>query len=250
MFGHTNGDPGRFGMHVYADGRVIWGAGRSVDRPIEQRLTPAGVDLVVAEMLSTGLFARDLDLLSAHGLTFGDVRVRNGDGFVRVTWGDISDNGTQPSVPTEEQANALKQLDARLEDGRRGSPPMRGRPGDAAVRPVPIRVRYEAEPGVGLDRVVVAPRGDEHRLRPLERTHERIGSVRPVRDRVRHLVPTVTTEQARELGRLLEDAGVRLIDGASAPVYGRRVNGLPPSHVGISFSPVLPDGIRTDRLGR
>ena len=40
-------------------------AGRSATGFIEQRLTPAGVDLVVAEMLSTGLFARCISTFSA-----------------------------------------------------------------------------------------------------------------------------------------------------------------------------------------
>jgi hypothetical protein len=246
MFGHTFGDPGRFGMNVYADGRVIWE--RLVVPPtglIEQRLTPAGVDLVVAEMLSTGLFARDLDLLSAHGLTFGDVRVRNGDGFVRVTWGDIIDNGAQPSVPTEGQANALKQLDARLEDLTSWLPADAW--ADPELRPyVPSRYRvcYEAEPGVGLDRVLSSlPEGIEHRLRPLERTHERIDRYGPYGTGFEIWCSTVTTEQARELGRLLEDAGVRLIDGGSAPVYQTSERATSEPRVGISFSPVLPDGV-------
>lgn len=65
VFGHTPGDPGRFGLSVYADGRVIWQrlgnveVNQSSTGWIEQRLTPEGVALVLDEVLSTGFFHGD-----------------------------------------------------------------------------------------------------------------------------------------------------------------------------------------------
>jgi hypothetical protein len=79
-FGHTGGDPGRYSLHLYEDGRVIWQ--RLSDPPtglIEQRLTPEGVELVLAEVLSTGLFDRDREWAGAPGLHYGEIQVRAAD---------------------------------------------------------------------------------------------------------------------------------------------------------------------------
>ncbi|CAN5193447.1 hypothetical protein BH20ACT24_BH20ACT24_10220 [soil metagenome] len=108
MFGHTLGDPGRFNVNVYADGRLIWqrlGDSRGDGNPnttglIEQRLTLEGVELVRSEVLSTGLFDHDLHFMSAHGLLSGDVRVLSGDRLVRVTWGDIGPDDAAMTLPT------------------------------------------------------------------------------------------------------------------------------------------------------
>lgn len=139
MFGHTMGDPGRFNVDVYADGRLIWQ--RLGDPPtglIEQHLTPDGVELLRSEALSTGLFDHDLHLISAYGLYFGEVKVLSGDRLVRVTWGDIGPNDVAETTATSEQVNALKQLDARLEDLSSWLPASACGPGDAGVRAVQV----------------------------------------------------------------------------------------------------------------
>jgi len=121
FFGHTMGDPGRFHVNVYEDGRMIWlrlgdaSLGRSSTGWIEQRLTSEGVEAMRAVVLATGLFEADAQFASGHGLFFGDIGVRDGGRFVRVTWGDIG--GDEPAtIPTVEQANALNGLDARFAD--------------------------------------------------------------------------------------------------------------------------------------
>jgi hypothetical protein len=66
-FTHTFGDPGRFHASVYADGRLI--TQRVGDHGIlERRLTPEGVELVRAEVVSTELVDHDLHLTSGEGL--------------------------------------------------------------------------------------------------------------------------------------------------------------------------------------
>jgi diadenosine tetraphosphatase ApaH/serine/threonine PP2A family protein phosphatase len=69
MFGHTPGDPGRFTVDVYADGRMIWSRfGDPSTGYLEQRLTPEGVELLRAEVRSTGLVDHDLNLWGDVGL--------------------------------------------------------------------------------------------------------------------------------------------------------------------------------------
>ncbi len=165
MFGHTLGDPGRFNVNVYAAGRLIWqrlGDSRGDGNPnttglIEQRLTLEGVELVRSEVLSTGLFDLDLHFMSAHSLLSGDVRVLSGDRLVRVTWGDIGPDDAAMTLPTLEQAAALQRLDARLADPSSWLPESAWEnPELRAYVPSMYSVCYEAEHGVGLDRVLAS----------------------------------------------------------------------------------------------
>ena len=122
MFGHTpGGDPGRFNGTVYEDGRIVWQRlDPSTPGIIEQRLSPEGVDLVVAEAMSTGLFDGDLYLTNHHGLIFGGIEVRRGDTSVSVGWGDSLDMGELPTVvPTPEQAAAYSSDSKRASRIRR-----------------------------------------------------------------------------------------------------------------------------------
>jgi hypothetical protein len=121
-FGHTEGDPGRYDVNVYADGRLIWrrlgdiSEGTSTTGWLEQRLTPEGVELMRAEVLATGLFDRgDVHFVEAQGLYFGDIRVSNGSGSsTRVSWGGIGVDEPSATTPTAEQAAELHQLDERF----------------------------------------------------------------------------------------------------------------------------------------
>ena len=159
FFGHTMGDPGRFHVHVYEDGRMLWfrlgeaSPGTPSTGWIEQRLTPEGVEAMRAVVLATGLFETDTHFANSHGLFFGDIGVRDGGRFVRVTWGDIGVGDEPPAtIPTVEQANALNRLDALFAD------PMSWLPADAwrdpEMRPfVPSRysVCYGTEGLVGAE---------------------------------------------------------------------------------------------------
>jgi hypothetical protein len=108
---------------VYADGRLIWrkegnfpyGANETTTGYLEQRLTPEGVDAMRSEVVSTGLFDRDHALLSSNGVITGVVRVRAGDGFVKLRWSNTDtsprDRGT---VATPDEASALRRIDALI----------------------------------------------------------------------------------------------------------------------------------------
>ena len=250
MFGHTMGDPGRFNVNVYADGRLIWQ--RLGDAPgegdatptglIEQHLTPEGVELMRSEALSTGLFDHDLDLINSHGLYSGQVTVRSGDRLVRVTWGNIGQDQAATTQPTPEQVSALQGLDARLED------PASWLPASAWADPkmrayVASRysVCYETEREVGLDAVLASlPRPAEDLLRTYDRTEQHIEGF----DQGTTLYiwcSAMTTDEARTLAAILEDAGVESL-GANVFGIDYVVGRGDPSatHVRVSFAPMLP----------
>ena len=103
---------------VYADGRLIWerqgalpeGANGSETGWLEQRLTPEGVELIRSEILSTGLFDRNLDFeLNAPCLSH--IAVRYGERLVRLNFGAC---GGEPA--TQDQTDAVLGLVARLYD--------------------------------------------------------------------------------------------------------------------------------------
>ena len=128
------GTPTSTDMWMYADGRLIWrqwandGANyRDVTGLLERRLTPEGLDLVLSEVISTGLFDKDLDL-AIEGLTPADsgpqaiqcgfgpgIEVRNRDRLVRLTW--LRGCGEpELQLATPEQADAVVRLVGRLAD--------------------------------------------------------------------------------------------------------------------------------------
>lgn len=122
---------------MYADGRLIWrqfatnvpyGAnGFWGTGLLERRLTPEGLDLVLSEVISTGLFDKNLDL-AIEGLTPADsgpqaikcgfgpgIEVRNRDRLVRLTW--LRGCGEpELQLATPEQADAVVRLVGRLAD--------------------------------------------------------------------------------------------------------------------------------------
>ncbi len=121
-FGHTSGDGGRFSLYTYADGRVIWERLGETEGLIEQRLTPHGVKLVLADARSTGLFDHDRTFAADRpGLHYGLIEVRAAGSLVNLAWGGLVGSeeagiGHPPTTPTQEQVSALTRLDARLED--------------------------------------------------------------------------------------------------------------------------------------
>ena len=246
-FGHTSGDAGRFSLHLYADGRLIWqrlGGDPTSNLAstgfVEQRLTPEGVELVRAEVLSTGLFDHDRAFVGAHGLHYGGIEVRAGDRLVQLAWGDAGFEegiGSVATTPTPEQVRTLEQLDARLEDLASWLPASAWEdPELRAYVPSRYSVCYGwleeplGRPGV-LD-LLPALAGDL--LRTLDTTQSYPNGFRGSRS---YWCSVVTTEQARELAGIL-DAGAFKADSygptyETTPVQARDL-------VHIDFGPVLP----------
>ena len=217
FYGHTpNGDPGRYHLDVYADGRLLRmklgeeyaGGDTTATGWIEQRLSPEGVELIRSEVLATGLLIRDAHFLSMP--LFGSIEVRDGDRIVHITWGDIGTEGGPLVTSTPEQRDALRALDTRLED-------LSWLPAsaweDPTYRPY-VPSRYSlcilTEPDTGLDRALGSlPRAVQEILRPLDRIHEvsDVGGLHG--DGGESWCSTVTAEEARSIAGILDAAGVR-----------------------------------------
>jgi len=171
-FGHTGGDPGRFSLHLYADGRVIWqrlgdfrgDANVPSTGLIEQRLTAEGVELVLAEALSTA---------------------------------------------TPEQVRALERLDARLEDLASWLPASAWEdPEFRAYVPSRYSVCYmgQDEP-LGRPRILdLLPAAAGDLLRARDTTRSAV-MVDPRGGTIPFWCSVVTTEEARVLAEILKDAG-------------------------------------------
>lgn len=248
-FGHTGGDPGRFSLHMYADGRLIWqrlgnftgGANESSTGLIEQRLTSEGVDLVLAEVLSTGLFDRDRELVDALGLHYGGIEVHDGDREVHLTWGDAGfEQGDEPiaTTPTPEQVRALERLDARLEDLMSWLPASAWKdPTFRAYVPSRYQVCYmgRTEP-LGRPRILdLLPAPAQDLLDPLDPTR---GDVNGPLGPFSFWCSVVTTDEARELAEILENAEASL-NSREGPSFAFSPPGQSPD-IDIGFDPVLP----------
>lgn len=255
MFGHGDGDPGRFHVHVYEDGRLIrqrlGDVPGGVDYPdeptglVEQRLTPEGVELLRAEVLATGLVGRDLHLSALHGLRFGGITFVDGGRTVDVTWGDVGLDDVDQVAPTEEQARALERLDVRL--GELSSWLPRSAWVELEPKPfVPSRysICYETVPGVGLDRVLGSlPQSAEVLLRPLDRTHEVSDRFGPTGTGFEIWCSTMATDDARPLAGILDEANtahsvIRDVFGLRYE-FGRR--DPDEADVTVTIEPMLPD---------
>jgi hypothetical protein len=108
---------------VYADGRVIWyRGGENLDlggNPLEvgfleRRLTPEGVELVRSELLATGLFDHDRELVGGP-FVGATAQVREGDRLVRVAWNAAVYPAEGPTA-TVDQVNALRRIDSLAAD--------------------------------------------------------------------------------------------------------------------------------------
>jgi hypothetical protein len=252
MFGHTGGDPGRFNLDVYTDGRLIWQRlGNSQTNEVstglvEQRLTLEGVELLRSEAISSGLFDHDLHLEGGRGLLSGQARVRTGDRLATVAWGDIELSTVTKTIPTEGQARTLQWLDGRLEN-------LAWLPASAwadqrmrAFVPSRYSVCYATGSQLGLDGVLASlPRSVSDFLRPLERTAQRIEHQERIGGASTLYIwcSTVSTEDARTLAKMIDDSG-------SGDLLSRDVFGLEYEFGGqvlrqpviqLSFDPMLPD---------
>jgi hypothetical protein len=248
-FGHTAGDPGRFSLHVYADGRLIWqwiggpppDVHASSTGLIEQRLTPEGVELVRAEVLSSGFFDHDRELVGALGdLHYGGIEVRDGDRLVHLAWGDVGfDKGTDPiaTTPTPEQVGALERLDARLEDLASWLPASAWEdPELRAYVPSRYSVCYMGQnQPLARPRILdLLPASAEDLLRASDTTQSEVNGPRGFP----FWCSVVTTQEARELAGILRDAGASRRSPELSYSYSSSVSSE--EVVDIGLGPVLP----------
>jgi hypothetical protein len=249
-------------MWMYTDGRLIWrlfptnvpyGAnGYWGTGLLEQRLTPEGLDLVLSEVISTGLFDKNLDL-AIEGLTpvdikcgFGDfIEVRNRDRLVRLNW--VQGCGEpELQLATPEQADAVVRLIGRLADPASWLP-------EHAWEDQEIKAYVPSRYAICGNRVdlpdgAVWPKTSEivdllpGPVKALIYADGRVIAVRgflggPNDDDVCY---EVTTDEARAIVRALDDAGLEselrmgLTYVFDTPGL-RRVDGL-------AFQPILPHG--------
>ena len=246
-FGHSMGDHGRFNVSVYADGRLIWQRIGDYSRTdeyrnstgfLERRLTPEGVELVRAEVVSTGLVDHDLHLQSGPGLYFGRIDFRTRDRVVHVTWGDIgrpySDVAREMSTP--EQASALIRLDARLEDPASWLPASAWEnPEITPYVPSGYSVCYFGGQGVGLSQVLaLLPSAAEDLLRSQDRTREQAPAFV-------YWCSDLTNDEARALARILDDAGVNGYEDVFGLTYGvREREPAGATEFSLTFGPLFP----------
>ena len=213
LWGSTDTIP-RSRVWVYADGRLIWW--READLPyganarstgfLEQRLTSEGVELLRSEIISSGRFGRDLDLADRR-------------------------------IIDAQRDSHLGLLVARLLDPASWLPASAWR--DQEIRayvPTAFAICFDAGPEpIGVGRLLdLLPRPAADLLRTKHRTIE-FGV---------HCYE-VTTEEARALADVFDEAGYRDTDPNPALyVLAYSVSAPDPinDEIPFSFQPVLPHG--------
>ena len=113
------------------------------------------------------------------------------------------------------------------------------------MRPyVPTRysICYDTDLGVGLDRVLASlPQEAEDLLRSWDRTFERLPAPLGHGNGLDIWCSDVTTEEARHLAAILDDADLGRRDLGSEPLYLTQVLGGPAAaEISIMFSSKLP----------
>jgi len=234
---------------VYADGRVIWGdmggllAGAPTEGAtgfVEQHLTPAGVEFLRTQVISTGLFEHDLALLRGPGdPAFLTIRVRNGDRLVWLTWA-VQENyrvGKDAPSATPEQASALEEISALIAD------PTSWPAGAWEDRDLETFVpsKYQVWLRVFSDTGPDVPVGArEWSLLPAPATDVlRLGT------KVHPAFYELTTDETRALAEALNEAGLEPLTmpmGEAALRYRLEDPDEPGNSLYLLFGPVLPHG--------
>jgi hypothetical protein len=229
-------------MWVYADGRVIWmrhahravGANERSTGYLEQRLTPEGVELMRSEVISTGLFDQDLEhrIRVAGDDVRGVIEVRNGERLVRIEYSPGGTTGLQP-----EQDAALVTLHGRLADPASWLPASAWE--DQEVRayvPSAFAICFDwGRDRFGTDQLLdllPGPAGDLLRTKHLQSEF------------AVHCYE-VTTEEARALADIFDEAGYRDTDpnpGLYVLAYSVPAPDPINDDILFSFEPVLPHG--------
>jgi hypothetical protein len=196
----------------------FWGTGL-----LERRLTPEGLDLVLSEVISTGLFDKNLDL-AIEGLTPADsgpqaiecgfgpgIEVRNRDRLIRLTW--LRGCGEpELQLATPEQVDAVVRLVGRLADPASWLP-------EHAWEDQEIRAYVPSRYAICANRVDPAVVGGLTLPTPVttsEIVDQLPGLVKALIYADGRVIPErayggcyeVTTDEARAIVRALDDAGL------------------------------------------
>jgi hypothetical protein len=215
MEGLEHSDGGR--GWVYADGRLI----TLPDRPraanrwssgfLEQRLTPEGVELLRSEIVSTGLFKHHQPagrMSSPHNV----IQVRIGDRLVRV-------HTNFPERLRERLADPASWLPASAWEDRQFRAYVASR----------YSVEYHAQPQT-LERsriLSLLPATAEHMLRAKDAVanHEEWGYPGFPLLPITGYSSVLTTEEARALAQVLDDAGLKRQNAANGLGYSFEIPG-------------------------
>jgi hypothetical protein len=241
---------------VYADGRVIWreeygpkGADGIRTGFLERRLTPEGVELLRSEVIASGLFDRDHDFDAGrnipggdeHGLIWGEIRVDDGDRSVSVRWG----GGESPTTLGE--ATALRWLNDLFSDPVSRLPVSAwDDPKATAYIPSRYAICYRqsllgAYPPLDPSEVLnLLPTAAEDLLAGRDQTYEP-SPYEPSQGGRQEVCSGVTTEEARLLDEILNDAGIEPRPPApSNDGLTYDIQASPP--IALAFLPILPHG--------
>jgi hypothetical protein len=224
---------------VYADGRMISKVYVPELQPysglVEQHLAPEGVEFLRSTVLSTGLFAHDLDLVREDPMCCLYIGVHDGDRLVHFSLGPrdiMSDReASEASEATSEQEAALESLSALLRNPESWPASVWT---DQQIRAyVPSSYSFCSRyakpsgvlallPGEARDLLLAAgyPRTDGFGLQPA--------------------CARVTTEEARALADIL--TGSVAYKGGPSLGFSFMKPGRPASFVLIAINPVLPHG--------
>jgi hypothetical protein len=250
-------------LWVYDDGQLITSRfGRFPEEPAggfigltHQRLSADGLAFLRSQALSTGLFERDLFLAREGSAPFLQIEVRSGDDMVGVTWAWRGTTGDAPTatapVATDEQERALRDLNALFSDPASWQESVWEDQAMEAYVPSRYAVCLGVKPpnaGAGEWAGTMDPK-PIWALLP-ESAQELLRAAEQVPGGDMHAdagCSGLTTDDARALARILEEAGIHheeegdglywLAYWIEDPATGRTIL--------MQFGPVLPDGTPT-----
>jgi hypothetical protein len=262
-------------MYLYADGRLIWWregdlpAGADEHAILEQRLTPEGVELMRSEVISSGLFDRDLVFMGGEAdpdpLPFwGNMAVRDGDRMVGLQLGWVyfsteelcepdAESCEGDTIMTAEQERALELLDARLADPASWLPASAW--ADQGIKiyvPTTYRVCYGGTTEtIERDRLLHAIQGPvQELLEARDAENERFNMYISFGEwvdgvRVTGYCSELTTEEARDVVRGLDDAG---FEREQLPTYANGPSGWEYAHATFEYIFSVPEPAGTAAL--
>jgi hypothetical protein len=212
-------------------------------RLVEQHLTPEGVEFLRSNVLATGLFDHDLDLVRESPMCCLEIRVRYGDRLVRVTLSPrhvIHPDPPEAQKATPEQEAALQSLEVLLSRPASWPASVWADQQIRAYVPTSYWVCSRGFPQVEPSRVLT--------LLP-EPARDLLGAGYLKTDGSESPVDCsqMTTEEARALAGILDAAFDGVAEGGSYPPpppfqYSFEDPEKPRGRIFITFNPVLPHG--------